>query len=125
VQHVYPAPPDISAIAAFLEMSPVAFLATHCDTDAEGTPHLKGLSGDCRFLEEKSCRIHPVRPAQCQAWPFWIENLNPETWNNEVMTVCPGAGKGRLWRAEEIDQIAARRDEREGFRLSALPGFDE
>lgn len=32
----------------------------------------------CIFLEGKKCKIYPVRPKQCQTFPWWKENLHSE-----------------------------------------------
>jgi Fe-S-cluster containining protein len=60
-------------------------------------------NGDCVFWDrEAGCTVYPVRPRQCQTWPFWASNLaSPETWA-ETRQVCPGAGQGELIPAEEI-----------------------
>ena len=62
------------------------------------------LDGDGR------CRVYPVRPLQCATWPFWTENLKPETWNGPVRETCPGIGQGRLYSRAEIERLAAERD---------------
>jgi Fe-S-cluster containining protein len=59
--------------------------------------------GDCIFWDAKEgCTVYPARPVQCRTWPFWPENVEtPEDWRRTTQ-VCPGSGKGRLYRAEEI-----------------------
>ncbi|MCK9521729.1 MAG: YkgJ family cysteine cluster protein [Proteobacteria bacterium] len=121
VQAVLVPASEVSRIAAFLQLSPNDFLDAHCDIDAAGAVFLRSERRDCRFLgADNRCYIYSVRPAQCRAWPFWIENLNPESWQNNVKTVCPGADVGRLWRARDIDSIAAARDRAEGFCAASL-----
>ena len=50
---------------------------------------------DCIFLrwDEQGrglCSIYPVRPTQCQTWPFWPENIRtPRDWDAAAET-CPG-----------------------------------
>jgi Fe-S-cluster containining protein len=65
--------------------------------------------GDCIFWDRKSgCTVYSARPAQCQTWPFWPENVKTsEAWQN-VMTVCPGAGRGQWFIVEQIRAAAAR-----------------
>ncbi len=67
--------------------------------------------GDCVFWsKEAGCTVYPARPAQCQTWPFWPENLaSPESWE-AVRRVCPGSGtdSGRVFSVEEIRDSAAR-----------------
>ncbi len=80
--------------------------------------------GDCIFWDRQvGCTVYPARPAQCQTWPFWPENLaSPEDWE-DVTGICPGSGRGRLFSVEEI-----RRPPRESTphepprRLDRRPG---
>lgn len=61
-------------------------------------------NGDCVFYdrETRACTIYPVRPVQCQTWPFWPNNVStPQAWAETCQT-CPGAGRGRLYTVEEI-----------------------
>lgn len=45
---------------------------------------------DCVFLEGKKCTVYPVRPTQCQTFPWWPENLeSPEAWQ-ETAGRCEG-----------------------------------
>ncbi|MCB0361171.1 MAG: YkgJ family cysteine cluster protein [Bdellovibrionales bacterium] len=60
---------------------------------------------ECQFLEENKCRVYSSRPTQCRTWPFWPENLNPRAWKSEILDFCPGANKGRLFTAPEIDKL--------------------
>jgi Fe-S-cluster containining protein len=50
----------------------------------------KPRSYDCVFLKDKKCEIYPVRPIQCQTFPYWPEVLeSPETWR-ETARGCEG-----------------------------------
>jgi uncharacterized protein len=64
--------------------------------------------GDCIFWDaEVGCTVYPARPLQCQAWPFWPENVEtPDDWA-QITRVCPGAGQGRLYSIEEIQASIA------------------
>jgi uncharacterized protein len=66
-------------------------------------------NGDCIFWEKtEGCTVYPARPAQCQTWPFWPENVEtPDAWN-DVKTTCPGSGRGQWFSLEEIEAAAAR-----------------
>ena len=70
---------------------------------------LEKPGGDCIFWDTQvGCTVYPARPAQCQTWPFWPENIEtPEDWDG-VQGTCPGAGQGRLYSIEEIRASAAR-----------------
>lgn len=65
-------------------------------------------NGDCTFLDgaTRKCSIYPVRPAQCQTWPFWNSNLENEAAWQRTQSVCPGAGRGQLYDLEQIVSIA-------------------
>ena len=52
--------------------------------------------GDC-VLFRNGCVAYPVRPAQCQSFPFWPEALRNREWYDEVVSDCPGKiGKRRV-----------------------------
>jgi hypothetical protein len=61
------------------------------------------LRDDCVFYDPAvGCLIYPVRPRQCQTWPFWESNLaSKEAWDR-AEAVCPGAGQGEVIPVEEI-----------------------
>lgn len=65
--------------------------------------------GDCVFWDRSAgCTVYPVRPAQCQTWPFWSENLEtPDDWRR-VQQSCPGSGQGRIYTLDEITTATAR-----------------
>jgi Fe-S-cluster containining protein len=60
-------------------------------------------NGDCVFYDRaQGCTIYPVRPRQCQSWPFWDSNVvTPESWKR-TQAACPGANQGDLIPVEEI-----------------------
>ena len=62
--------------------------------------------GDCILLdpETRHCTVYQARPIQCRTWPFWDSNLKRESDWKETCEVCPGAGTGRLYTFEEIEQ---------------------
>lgn len=65
-------------------------------------------NGDCTFLDgaTRKCSVYPVRPAQCQTWPFWNSNLASEAAWKETQACCPGAGCGKLYSLQEIQSRA-------------------
>ena len=67
------------------------------------------VTKDCIFLQEikgqKQCAIHPVRPNQCRAWPFWSSNLSSAGDWNKAVQKCPGVNYGKLYSFEEIQKI--------------------
>ncbi len=61
-------------------------------------------NGDC-VLYDGGCVVYEARPRQCAVWPFWKENIASEAAWQEVLDACPGAGKGRLYTKEEIENL--------------------
>ncbi len=108
-EYVFVVAADIRAISAHLEMDESDFLEQYCVL-VDGYYSLIYDAVDCPFLVDGKCRIYPVRPKQCQTWPFWTENLDRARWEGPVAKCCPGIGEGRLYSCEEILSIAAERD---------------
>ena len=53
-----------------------------------------GASGRCPFLlDNRRCRIYPVRPLQCRTYPWWPEFARPMAWRTEARR-CEGIGQG-------------------------------
>jgi len=45
----------------------------------------------CIYIkEDKSCKIHNVKPAQCSAFPFWKENIQDDPSWRKTIEICPG-----------------------------------
>jgi Fe-S-cluster containining protein len=66
-------------------------------------------NGDCVFLVHQdgrtTCSIHPVRPAQCRAWPFWADNLRSRSKWEAAARDCPGMNQGRLHSLAVIEEL--------------------
>lgn len=62
-------------------------------------------NSECIFLKNKKCTIYKARPTQCRTWPFWPENMNTKIWNSEVISFCPGIGKGNIIKKDKIDKL--------------------
>lgn len=106
---VYLTPQDRKEMADFLGMTVAMFSKLHCQR-TQGVWHLKEdpKNPDCQFLKgKKSCSIYEARPTQCRTWPFWPEVMNAKTWAKDVVSFCPGVGKGPLIPAETIDKTLA------------------
>lgn len=95
---------DRKRMAKELGLSLTDFTKKHCDK-TEGWMHLKKPDQPCQFLDGKRCTVYEGRPNQCRTWPFWPENMNAKTWNEEVITFCPGVGQGKLFSATEIKRL--------------------
>ncbi len=93
---VYLTEDDIKHLAAFVEMSAAAFEKRY----VYRTRNLRRLRvprhAQCEFLKDGGCSVHPAKPLQCAAFPFWPELVgNKRNWR-EAGEWCPGIGKGEL-----------------------------
>lgn len=57
--------------------------------------------GRCVFYHN-GCAIYTVRPNQCRTYPFWFQNLRSERNWQKAVKECPGIGKGRKYKKNEI-----------------------
>ena len=58
----------------------------------EGTPVIEAKDGrGCPLLSsDRKCTVHPVKPSQCAAWPFWPDMVaDRELWEASKL-YCPG-----------------------------------
>lgn len=93
-------------IAAFLGIGVRDFYRSFCRLLWSGEGDRVSLreksNYDCIFWKENGCGIYPVRPIQCQTYPFWPHILeSPSAWKEEAER-CPGIGRGGLFSPDEI-----------------------
>ncbi|MEW4528610.1 YkgJ family cysteine cluster protein [Maioricimonas sp. JC845] len=103
---------EIAAIAEYLEKPIGEIRLMHTRPVGRRTSLREFANGDCTFFDGRTrgCMIYPVRPVQCQTWPFWKSNLSsPEAWD-EVGRTCPGVGRGDFVSLDEITRQAERVD---------------
>ena len=101
---VYLSKKDVINLSKNFNLSSDKFIKKYC-SKTDGFIHLKELKrnkGNCIFLKDKRCSVYTSRPVQCRTWPFWPENMNSKTWNNEISKNCPGIGKGKIIKKREI-----------------------
>lgn len=65
-------------------------------------------NGDCIFLKEDLCMIHPVRPLVCRSFPFvFTESEGQRNWGlSAKKEICPGLGQGLQISEDDIDDLA-------------------
>lgn len=103
-------PRDVQEISKFLNISEAEFLA-HYTRQIDGmlslTEKFEKQNYDCVFLKGKFCSIYPVRPIQCQTFPFWPGNLeSQENWE-ALKPYCEGVNdEAPLVSFEEIEKQA-------------------
>lgn len=105
---------DRRKLAKFLKLTTSVFTKKYC-TKLHGAFHLNEdpKEPDCLFLKNKQCSVYEARPTQCRTWPFWPEVMNAKTWSREVLSFCPGIGKGRLYSSQEIQKSLAQQTQTE------------
>ncbi len=111
--YVYLTETDLRRTAGFLRMTVAAFEQKY----VYRTRHLlrlrKPRGSQCHFLRDHGCGIHPVKPTQCRAFPFWPELVTSnEAWR-ETALYCPGIGAGGLVTIEAAVRVA--NDMRESY----------
>ena len=119
--YVYLTLEDRRRLASHLSISTTAFTRRFCAKSGD-TYYLKNTedSLECPYLSDNRCSVYEARPTQCRTWPFWPETLTPKKWKSEVVSFCPGANKGKVFSAQEIDKILLeqKKAEREIFGSS-------
>jgi Fe-S-cluster containining protein len=93
---VYLSEDDVTRAAAYLKLSVPEFESEYCIRYRHLIRLRKPLAGQCHFLTETGCSIHPVKPTQCRLYPFWPELVERRSAWDEAGAFCPGIGKGPL-----------------------------
>ncbi len=109
---VYMTEDDLRRAAAFLNLSPAAFERKYVYRTRRLLRLRKPPIAQCPFLEDQGCAIHPAKPAQCAAYPFWPEMISDRAAWKEAAACCPGIGAGPLIQIEAVHRIAAELGER-------------
>jgi Fe-S-cluster containining protein len=103
---VYLTEADLKRAAKFLGMSVAAFERSYVYRTRNRMRLRIPRDSHCHFLEEGGCSIHPAKPTQCRAFPFWPELVeSPREWR-KTARYCPGVGQGPLIRIEAIRAVA-------------------
>lgn len=112
--YVYLTPEDRKRFAKHFKMTEKEWTQKHCEKSG-GVWHLKEIKErpDCQFLENNKCQVYEARPTQCRTWPFWPEIMNAKSWAKDVVSYCPGVGKGSIIPAADIEKTLAEQIESE------------
>jgi hypothetical protein len=92
-------------MADFIGVSFAKFLKRYCRRVFERISLIEYSNGDCVFYSPSGCKVYPVRPAQCQTFPFWSHVMADRSEWEALAERCPGIGSGRLYEPEEIEAI--------------------
>lgn len=96
VGYVYFTDDDIVRAAEFVGLTAAEFERRYIYRTRYLRRMLKPERGQCHFLKDGGCSIHPVKPVQCRAYPFWPELVEDrKAWRREARA-CPGIGQGEL-----------------------------
>ncbi len=88
-------PGEARAMAAYLGLEVGEFAARYL-VDSPLGPQVAVSDGACVFLEERRCRVHPVKPRICREWPFLPALLAHADEFEAAKGACPGlAPEGR------------------------------
>ncbi len=80
---------DIHAIGAYLKIDPGIIVSRFCQVSCGKMILGQGEDGYCVFWDGE-CKIHPVKPRMCRAWPF-IKSVLVDVENWRIMAdSCPG-----------------------------------
>ncbi|CAE8610714.1 unnamed protein product [Polarella glacialis] len=88
---------EIRSMARVIGVSSTRFKAEYTELLPSETDPVRRLgvdeSGKCRLLTSSGkCSVYKARPAGCQTYPFWPENVaSPYEWAREAM-MCEGIG---------------------------------
>jgi Fe-S-cluster containining protein len=104
---VYLTEDNLRRAAAFLRLSAAAFERKYVYRTRNLLRLRKPRGSQCHFLRANGCAIHPVKPTQCVAFPFWPELVGDRAAWSEAATYCPGIGCGPPVPAGAVHRIAA------------------
>ena len=107
--YVYLSEEDIASIAEFLKKDKGTILAHYTRIVHMFGERRYSLTEkpnfDCVFWR-KLCTIYEARPYQCRSFPFWKRHLVSSREWEKAGQRCPGIGRGPLYTAHQIDELA-------------------
>lgn len=100
---------DIECLSSFLGLSEDEFLQIYARKVDYGLYYMFSLKErdnfDCIFLTKDGCSVYEARPVQCSTYPFWEGICDSSSSFLKEGDSCPGIGKGKVWKKEEIDAL--------------------
>jgi len=103
---VYLTEGDIARVAEFLGTTAAAFKRKYVYRTRNRMRLRVPRDSHCHFLEEGGCSVHPAKPTQCRAFPFWPELVDSRREWRKTARYCPGVGQGPLIRIEAVQAVA-------------------
>ena len=103
---VYLTEEDIPRLATYLDMTVEAFERRYVYRTRRLTRLRVPRHAQCEFLKDGGCSVHPAKPLQCAAFPFWPELVgNKQNWR-KIGQYCPGIEKGELVQIQIAREVA-------------------
>ncbi len=93
---VYLTEEDLQRAAAFVGLTTAEFESRYVYRTRHQRRLRKPPGAQCHFLVDGGCSIHPVKPVQCRAFPFWPELVKDRRAWKATGKYCPGIGRGDL-----------------------------
>lgn len=102
---------EVTSIAKHMDMNEEDFRDKFVRREGNRYSLKEYPDGDCIFLDPKTrgCMVYESRPIQCRTWPFWSSNVATKKAWAETCEACPGAGKGKLYNFEQIEEAKKRK----------------
>lgn len=104
---VYLSEGDLRKAAAFLRLGPEEFEAQFVIRTRSQLRLRKPEGRQCYFHQNNCCAIHPAKPTQCRAFPFWPELLEDSAAWEEAARYCLGMNRGELIQIDAAQAVAA------------------
>ncbi|MFQ6610798.1 MAG: YkgJ family cysteine cluster protein [Fidelibacterota bacterium] len=101
---VYITDHEISAISSYLSIPEDDFVFQYV-TSFRNRLVLKSNGDSCILLQNDRCMAYPVRPTQCQSFPFWSDILKSQSRWNLVSETCEGMNHGKKFSSDKIRRI--------------------
>lgn len=108
---VYISSEELERMASYLAVTAAAFRRRY-KVQREGPKGALYIDAEdgrgCPLLSaDRRCMVHPVKPGQCAAFPFWSDLLEDDAAWEAAKAFCPGldAPAGRLYSRGEIAAI--------------------
>ena len=90
---IFPTPRELDLMAQYLGMPVEQVRQEFLELTPGGLAVKNKPGGGCVFNEAGRCRIHPVKPRICRAWPFLPAILLHDTEFEAAKEACPGLNR--------------------------------
>jgi uncharacterized protein len=103
---VYLTEEDIPRLAGYIGMSVADFEQRSVYRTKNQRRLRVPRHAQCEFLKDGGCSVHPAKPLQCRAFPYWPELVgNKKNWK-KTAEWCPGIHQGELVNIQMAREVA-------------------